>query len=222
MTKPKSTKMHEIDDRAGGQPTRASRGWEPDLAWYYDDRAGDLGLHGSHYDPRTSGGEAVREVSKRGLDAARRGRQIEGHLSTLTEAQRKILHATHAPTPRVLRSWRVVPTADHFRRNPASAQYETIPQSSVWAPLRAHAPVVALLHPSEVRAVLAAIATKGLSEAKEAARVKVMAWVVEAEQAIVEAVTAYRSARQKAARVEKAARTVRREERARRLLSGAA
>lgn len=84
----------------------------------------------------------------------------------------------------------------------------------MWAPLQAHAPVVALLHPSEVRAVLAAIATKGQSEAKEAARVKVMAWVVEAEQAIVEAVTAYRSARQKAARVEKAARAVRREERA--------
>lgn len=216
----KATKLHEIDDRAGGEPTRAGRGWEPDLAWYWDDRIGDLGVHAAAYDPRTSGGDPMRlQGPERGLGAATRARTIEGHLAGVTTAQRNVLWMAHAPIHRCLRAWRLANVPEALKGSGEhAAAYKVEAVKGFWTPLGALAPIVLALHPGEAVEVLEVLATKGVEKAvRERAEASIREWRVEAEAAIVEAVTAYRAARRKAGRMERAARKQRKEDRARAL-----
>lgn len=156
---------------------------EADLAWFFCEAAGALGLRAQPIEPSVRGTNEVDEgVSEHQLEAATRHRRISDALSLLTHTQQHTLRLAYAPMTPTLAAMGAL--AGRF------------------VPL-----VLEALGADEARALTALARDTGKPAARAAKRLRAIATEVEA--LVADTVKAYALAKRTLARLERAARRAR-------------
>lgn len=198
----------------------ATRWWDPDLHRHFVEAPGALAARAAAYDPRSTGGGRVPEVSVRDLAVATRLRHKEAVLERLPERTRAILRASHdvdvrLVDHRVLRNGRPEGPLREVRwprclgveppwtvgQGPTGlgGQFACVPRATPWTHLGEVAAVAVLLAgPDAVLAMVAAAGWPGTQAAKPWRRAAIAALGglrSEALAAVAEALRDYRRAR---------------------------